>query len=89
MRIGSLAVSSWPLLSRASGAADLSQRVGGNYIIRIYGRSQQNSSALVGVVEVVDSGAEFAFHGFQELWNILINDTRGIPRLIRSPGPKT
>jgi hypothetical protein len=50
-----------------------------NYIVRIYGRGRRDPAGLDGVVEIVEGGTQIAFHGCEELWNILMRDAHGDP----------
>jgi hypothetical protein len=49
-------------------------RLADNYIVRIYRRDPAGAD---GIVEVVSSGAELAFHGRDDLWAILSGHCSG------------
>lgn len=48
-----------------------------SYIIRIYQRSEKNSSSLVGMVEEVGIEGRKPFRNYDELWEILTSPMGG------------
>jgi len=62
------------------------------YLIRIYRRDPADRNHLDGVLEIVERGVTYGFHGQDELWKLLISDevtdARGDSPSDTAAGPK-